>query len=78
MLLIGFTLIHDLVPIKALFFHTLVFLVNIQAVFLIVELALNPRLPFIRIFLSGEGEGQVYGARGYLAASLLVRSLGLG
>ena len=35
-------------------------------------------LPFIRIFLSGEGEGQVHGAGGNLAASLLVRSLGLG
>ena len=33
--------------------------------------------PFICIFLSGEGEGQIYGAGGYLEASLLVRSLSL-
>ena len=49
MLLISFTLIHDLVPINALFLHTLVFLVYIKTVFLIVELALNPSFPFIRI-----------------------------
>ena len=34
-------------------------------------------LPFIGIFLSGECEGQVYRTGGDLAASLLVRSLGL-
>ena len=33
--------------------------------------------PFICIFLSGEGEGQVDGAGGYLEASFLLRSFSL-
>ena len=52
MLFISLTLIQNLVPIYAFSLQTLVLLVNIQAVFLIVKLALHPCFSLIDISIN--------------------------